>query len=328
MSRSLIRQMSTALALALAVLEQAPALAQSERILKYVVPFPAGGGGDVVARTMQVALEAELGHKVIVENRAGAGGIVGTTQVGKAAPDGNTVVLGIGSTFGTAPAYYEKLPYDVKKDFTPISLVGTLPLILTVRSDLPAQNAQDVVKLAKAKPGVVSFASLGDGSAHRLAAELMQLETQTKMLHVPYKGTGPALIDLAGGQVDTMFVDYSSSASLVQGKKLRLVGVAGPKRMADLPDVPTLAEQGVPVESLGWFAIYAPNGLPAAETARLNRAFAKVIGSDAFRKRFAEMGGVAQASSPDELRAFTDAQVAKWAKVIERAGIARDATNF
>ena len=156
----------------------------------------------------------------------------------------------------------------------------------------------------------------------------MQLETNTKMLHVPYKGTGPALIDLAGGQVDTMFVDYSSSASLVQGKKLRLVGVAGPKRVADLPDVPTLAEQGVAVESLAWFAVYAPKGLPAAETARLNRAFVKVIGSEAFRKRFAELGGVAEPSTPEELRAFTDAQVAKWSKVIERAGIPRDGSSF
>ncbi|MGH6627427.1 MAG: Bug family tripartite tricarboxylate transporter substrate binding protein [Burkholderiaceae bacterium] len=325
---SFSRIKKVAAVLALAVMAQAPALAQSERMLKFIVPFPAGGGGDVIARSMQVALEAELGQKVIIENKVGAGGIIGTSQAAKAAPDGNTVVFGIGSTFGTAPAYYEKLPYDVKRDFTPISLIGTMPLILTVRADLPAKNAQEVVKLAKAKADALSFASLGDGSAHRLAAELLQLETGTKMLHVPYKGTGPALIDLAGGQVDTMFVDFSSSSALVHGGKLRLVGVAGPRRLPDQPDVPTLAEQGVPVEALAWFAIYAPKGLPASETARLNQAFGKVIRSAQFKKRFAELGGVAETSTPDGLRAFTDAQVAKWRTVIERAGIARDSSSF
>ncbi|WP_418320122.1 Bug family tripartite tricarboxylate transporter substrate binding protein [Piscinibacter sakaiensis] len=314
--------------LALALAAHGGAWAQADRMLKFVVPFPAGGGGDRIARTMQPALEAELQQTVIIENKSGAGGFIGTAHVARAAPDSNTVVFGIGSTFGTAPAYFEHLPYDVRADFTPITLIGTQPLMLTVRADLPARNLQELIKLAKSKPGGLTFASLGDGSAHRLAAELLQLETQTKMLHVPYKGTGPALIDIAGGTVDMMFVDYSSSAPLVQAKKLRILGAAGPQRVPTLPDVPTLSEQGVPVDALAWFAVYAPKGLPAAEMARLNRAFVKAIRSEEFQKRFAELGGTPDGSSPEQLKTFAESQVVKWAQVMQRAGIARDKTNF
>src|SRR5258707_8409964 len=240
-----------------------PARAQDypNQTLKIVVPFTAGGGVDVVARIIAPKLGEELGQSVIIENRGGAGGMLGAAAVAQSPPDGYTLLLGTGSTHGTNSSVYSKLGYDPVRDFVPVVLVSTSPLLLVVRPSLPAKSVSELIALARSRPGQLSFGSYGTGSINHLGAELFNSMARIQTNHVPYRGSEPALTDLIGGRLDFTFDGVSTSLGYVQAGTIKLLGVAAPTRSPVLPDEPTIAESGLPgFDTMVWFGLFAPAG--------------------------------------------------------------------
>jgi tripartite-type tricarboxylate transporter receptor subunit TctC len=288
--------------------------------VRLVVAYPPGGAVDFVARLLAEKLTASLGQTVIVENKAGAGGLVGSEQVVKAAPDGYTLLLGTVSSHAIAPSVYRKMPYDPVADFAPVSLVALTPYIITVNPDVPARTLAELIALAKSKPDALNFGSSGNGTTPHLAGELFNTMAGTKIHHVPYKGSAPMVTDLLGGQVQVAF-DNTVIPNIRAGK-LRGLAVTGPARLAAVPDIPTAAEAGLPgYEAVGWMGLYAPKGTPAPIVARLATDTAKAMAAPDVREKLNGMGFQAKTDSPAAFDAYLRSETAKWAKAAKDANV-------
>jgi len=302
-----------------------PALAQEKwpsKPINYVVPFAAGGTTDVLGRLIGQRLSTALGQPVVIENRAGAGGNIGSDYVAKAAPDGYTLVGGTISSHAINVSLYPKMPYDPVKQFQPVALIGTLPNVLVVNADSPWKSVQDVIAAARVPGTQVSFGSSGNGTSQHLAGELFAKLANVKLLHVPYKGSSPAMQALLGKQVDLVFENSVAAMPLIQSGKLRALATTGGKRAAELPDVPTLAEAGLKgYEIVSWQAIFAPAGTPMPIVDRLAAEIGKIIADPAVRTRLAQMGIEPSGAGPAELGAFQRSEVAKWAQLVKSADI-------
>lgn len=312
------------LAIAAAALALLPSFAGAQefpsRPVKLVVAYPPGGAVDQVARMLAEKLSASLGQPVVVDNRAGAGGLVGSDAVAKAPNDGYTLLLGTVSSHAIAPAVYRKMPYDPVADFAAISLVALTPYIITVNPGVPARTLPELIALAKAKPDGLNFGSSGTGTTPHLAGELFNTMAGTKIAHIPYKGSAPMLTDLLGGQVQVAF-DNTVIPS-IKGGKLRGLAVTGPARLAAVPDIPTAAEAGLPgYEAVGWMGLYAPKGTPAPIVARLAAETGKAMAAGDVRDKLNGMGFQGKTDSPAAFDAYLRAETAKWAKVARDANV-------
>ena len=289
--------------------------------IRLVVPFPAGGTTDILARDVAKKLTDTLGQSVVVDNRPGAGGNIGADLVAKAPPDGYTLLMGTVGTHAINPSLYAKMPYDHIKDFVPVVLVAGVPNVLVVNPSVPVNSVADLIKLAKSKPGAINFASSGSGTSIHLSGELFKTMTGVDMTHVPYKGSSPALTDLMGGQVQIMFDNLPSSLALIKSGKLRAVAVTSLKRAPALPDVPTVSESGVPgFEASSWFGILAPAGTPAPIVAKLNAEVNKWLQSPEGKEQLLAQGAEVAGGPPEQFVAHIRAETDKWAKVVKASG--------
>ena len=288
--------------------------------IKIVVPFPAGGTVDFFARVVSTKLTESLGQPVLVENRAGAGGNIAVEAVAKSAPDGYTLLMG-SEIVAINTSLYNKLAYDPIKDLAPITLVGTVPNILIVHPSLPVNSVKDLIALAAKSPGKISFASTGQGTSSHLSSELFKLMTNVDMLHVPYKGGPPAVADLIGGQVNVMFINMPTGITHVRTGKARILAVSSMRRVAQLPDVPTVDQAGVKgYETSAWSGLYAPTGTPPEVIAKINAEVVKILKIPAVREQLAGQGAEAVGDTPEEFLRFTKEEIAKWAKIIKISG--------
>lgn len=290
--------------------------------ISYIVPFAAGGTTDVLGRLIASKLGPALGTVVVVENRPGAGGNIGSDFVAKAAPDGHTLVGGTISSHSINTSLYSKMPYDPVKHFQPVTLIGTLPNVLVVNANSPHRSVQDVIAAAKAKPEAVNYGSSGNGTSQHLSGALFQSITGTKMVHVPYKGSAPAMQALLGGEVDLVFENILAAVPLIQSGKIRALGVTSAKRASQLPDTPALAEAGVPgYEIVSWQAVFAPAGTPQPVVQRLSTEIGKIIQDPEIKARLSALGVEPSGAGPAELGSFQKSEVAKWAQLIKSANI-------
>jgi len=300
-----------------------PAQAQTypTKPIRLVVPFPAGGTTDILARAVAQKLSETLGQQVIVDNRPGAGGNIGSELVARSAPDGYTLLMGTVGTHAINVSLYPKLPYDPVKDFTPIVLVAGVPNVLVVNPSLPARSVAELIAYAKANPGKLNFASSGSGTSIHLSGELFKVLTGVQMTHVPYKGSAPALTDLVGGQVQLMFDNLPSSLAFIKAGKLRALAVTSKTRAAALPDVPTMVEAGVPdFEASSWFGILAPAGTPRDIVVRINAEVAKWLATPDAREKLAGQGAIAAGGAPEDFARHIASETAKWARVVKASG--------
>lgn len=294
--------------------------AYPDRPIKLVVPFPAGGPTDIVARPLALELGKALGESVVVENRGGAGGSIAADLVAKSSPDGYTLLMGTVGTNAINGALYSKLPYDVVKDFTPVSLVASSPVVLVVNPKAPWRTLADYIAAARAKPGTVPFGSAGAGTPGHLTAEMFATAAHLKLQHVPYKGSAPAINDLLGFQIPSMFDPLQSQIAHIKAGSLRALAVSGTSRSPVLPDVPTFAESGVKgVESRAWWAIFGPANLPADVTARLRTAIDRILKSPQFHDELAAIG-VQTNTEGVPLPQFQRKEVARWQKAVRESG--------
>ena len=316
---------AAALLAAIALVATTPAAAQGAsyptKPVRLVVPFPAGGTTDILARAVAQKLSETWGQQVIVDNRPGAGGNIGSELVAKAPPDGYTLLMGTVGTHAINPSLYAKMPYNHVKDFTPVILVAGVPNVLVVNPSLPVNSVQELIAYGKANPNKLNFASSGNGTSIHLSGELFKTMTGVQMTHVPYKGSAPALTDLIGGQVQLMFDNPPSSLQFIKAGKLRALAVTSLARSQALPDVPTLAESGLPgFEASSWFGVLAPAGTPADIVAKLNGAVAAWLASPAAKEHLAAQGAIAAGGSPDAFVKHIADESAKWAKVVKASG--------
>jgi len=318
--RQCIRSLATAALTMVAVC--AMAQAYPNKPIRLVVPFPPAGNVDLSARIIGPELARELGQPIVVENRAGAGGTLGLDAVAKSAPDGYT--LGIASPVNhlAAPSLYPKLPYDSIKDFSPVSLIASVPMVLVVGPSSPVKNVQELIALAKSRQGAMTMASAGGGSGNHIVGELFQEATGTKLVHVPYKGSAPANNDLAGGHVDLHFDQLSSVLTLVQGGRLRALAVTTARRSSLLPNVPTLAESGVAnFDFSTTLGLVLPGGATPDLVKKLNTALVAVLQRPAVREQFSRMGAETRASTPNEYADFIRSEIARTARIVRDAKI-------
>jgi tripartite-type tricarboxylate transporter receptor subunit TctC len=303
----------------------AQAQAWPSKPVTLVVPFPPGGTTDVLARALAEKLTASLGQTVIVESKPGAGATLGADFVAKSKPDGYTLLLAHSNSNSVAPALYPKLPYHIVSDFTPIIPVANTPLLLTVHPSVAAKDVKEFVALAKSKPGGLRFASSGGGSAQHLAAERFQLATGTQMTHIPYKGSGQAIIDLLSGQVELNFESPPNVMAHAKAGKLRLLAITSNKRSPLLPDVPTMAEAGVKnAEMLQWFAVMGPAKMPADITRRLNTEIAAILKLPDVAGKIHEQGGEIMGGSSEDFAKFIATDSAAFARLVKEANIKLD----
>nr|WP_094815746.1 tripartite tricarboxylate transporter substrate binding protein [Bordetella genomosp. 12] len=320
-----LRRLGAALALGACLIGGAQA-AYPDHPVTLVVPFPPGGPTDAMARRLAEGLKDQLGQTVVVENRGGAGGNIGAEYVARAKPDGYTLLFGTSGPLAINVSLYKNQGYDPRTSFTPIVRIGHLPNILVVHPSVPAHNEQELIAYARSHPEQLSYASSGNGASSHLAGVLFNNMAQTRILHVPYKGTGPALNDLVGGQVSMSFTDILTALPFVQSGKLRPIGLASAERSASLPDLPTLAEQGLPGYDVSvFFGIVAPKGTPPEIVDKLNKAFINTLDSAAVNETLTRQGIVpAKERSPQALQTFINEEVDKWGKVIHEANISID----
>lgn len=316
-----------ALALAAAALLPSLAAAQSfpTKPIRIVVPFPPGGSTDLLARRIGEKLAAVWAQPVVVDNRAGAGGTLGADYVAKSAPDGYTLLMGVTGSNAIANALYPKLPYDVVKDFAPVSLVVSSPLVLVRNPSFAPKTVQELVAAAKAKPGSISYGSPGNGTSMHLTGEMFKLSTKVSMLHIPYRGSAGALSDLMGGQIDTMFGDFLVVWPQLEAGKLQPIAVTSKTRHKMLPNVPTIAESGYPgFEALSWQGLFAPAATPPAIVEQLNREVNKALASADIQEYFGSRGFTLGGSSATEFKAFVKVEADKWAKIVQASGAKPD----
>jgi tripartite-type tricarboxylate transporter receptor subunit TctC len=292
------------------------------RSIRMIVPYAVGGSTDATARLVAKSLTARLGQQVVVENRAGAGGSLGHELAANAAPDGYTLLFSAAGPLTVTPHTYAKLGYDPVKGFTPIVLVATQPLLLVVNPGVAVKSVDDLVKAAREQPGKLSYGSFGNGSAAHLAGEHFKSLAKVDMVHVPYKGSGPALVDLVSGQIDLMFDVFSTAAPLAKTGKLRPIAITSAARSPQFPDVPTMQEAGiVGFEAGTWFGVLAPAGTPAAIIDRLSQAVNASLTEPELRDTLASQGAEVRGGSPGEFADFFAAEYEKWGKVVKAAGI-------
>ena len=299
-------------------------LAQSfpNKPIRIVVPFPAGGPIDMTTRPLAQKMSDGLGVPVVIDNRGGANGNIGAENVAKSPVDGYSMVVGAGGGFAIGPHLYKKLSFDVFKDFTPVSLFVTLPQLLVVHPLLPVKTVKELATLAKAKPDQLSFGSSGYGSTPHLAMELLMRAADIKMTHVPYKGMGPATMDLMGGQLQLTFADMPVLLQQVKAGKLRPLAVGTPKRSANLPDVPSMSEAGFPkVEAYNWYGLFAPAGTPKDIVARLNAETVKAMNNPEMKTFVQSVGTEAAAGTPEQLGALHKREFDKWGAVVKAIGV-------
>lgn len=292
------------------------------RPIQLVVPVPPGGAADFIARTVGAKLADSLGQSVVISNRGGAGGTIASAGVAKADPDGYTLLLNSITTHGIGPHLYASLPYDPAKDFLPIILLAKLPLIMTVNASVPATSVQEVIALAKAQPGQLAFASSGNGGAPHLAGELFRRLTGTDLLHVPYRGSGPAVIDLVAGRIAIMFDAVPSLLPFITAEKVRPLAAASAERHPLLPAIPTFAELGFSGMDISlWYGIAAPAGTPKSIVEKLNAALAKSLELPEIQESFAKQGAQVAGGTSEQYDAFIRAESARWRDVVKQAGI-------
>jgi tripartite-type tricarboxylate transporter receptor subunit TctC len=310
---------------ATAALALTPGLARAQaypsRPVRLIVPYSAGGGADTTARLIAPKLQEALGQTIVVENKPGAGGMIGDEIVAKAAPDGHTLLIGA-FAHAVNPSLFPKMPFRTPGDFAPVSLLVTVPELMVITPSHPAKTVAELVALAKAQPGKLSYASSGNGSAQHLAAELFKMRTGTDIQHVPYKGGALAVADVAAGHVPFYFGNMSAALPQARGGRVRPLAVTSAARSPAAPEVPTLAEAGVPdCEISEWNALIAPAGTPPAVIARLHLEIARIMRLEEIKAKFADLGADAIGSTPEELAAFLRAEMAKWAEVVKAANI-------
>jgi tripartite-type tricarboxylate transporter receptor subunit TctC len=292
--------------------------------VRVIAPFPPGGGTDIFARAVAQKLSGALGQQVVVENRSGAGGMIGSELAARAAPDGYTLLLTSSSTHAIGPHLVRKPPYDPLRDFAPIILIASAPNVLVVHPSVPARTVKELVALAKARPGEINFASNGTGTLSHLTAELFKLQTGISMVHVPYKGGPPAVIDLVAGHVSGLFAAFPTVSGQMRAGKLRAVAVTSAKRLDAERDIPTVAETLPGFESSQWWGMFAPAGTSAEIVDRLNGEVLKILGDAEVRSRFAADAAQAAGGSAREFAAFLTADYEKWGKVVKASGIRAD----
>jgi len=291
------------------------------KLVKIVVPFAAGGSTDLLTRSVAQQLNEAWKRPIVVENRAGGGGIVGSEYVVKSPPDGYVLLLGTNTTHAAAATLYAKLPYDLRRDFAPITEIASIPLILSVHPSIPVKSVKELVALAKAQPGQLNFGG-GTGAAAHMAMALFESMAKIDMVHVPYKGSGPAMIDLLGGHLSLGFDAVMTTLPYAQTGKLRMLAVSSLKRSAVAPQVPTMAESGYPgYEAILWFGLFAPAGTPADIVKKINEETGRSVATPRMRELLASQGLEIVASSPAEFTARVDREIVKWRKVILDAGI-------
>jgi tripartite-type tricarboxylate transporter receptor subunit TctC len=300
-----------------------PAMAAwPERPIRLIVAFPPGGGTDIVARLLAPALSQRLGQPITIDNRGGAGGNIGTYAAAHAAPDGYTLLMGNIAPNAINASTFKHLPYDPEKDFAPISLVAVTPNILVVNPSVPARSVPDLVALARAQPGALNFPSAGRGTSSHLAGELFNTMAGVQMVHVPYKGGGPAFTDLLGGQVQLFFATMPAAMPFVKAGKLRPLAVTSSQRSATLPDLPTIAESGLPgYSAVTWYGLLAPRGTPPEVVQRVSREINEILRLPATREQLVAQGFEPAGTSPSEFAGFISAEIVKWGKVVKAAGM-------
>jgi tripartite-type tricarboxylate transporter receptor subunit TctC len=302
----------------------APAQDYPRKPVRMIVPYPPGGPTDILGRIVAQNLSERLGQQVVVENKPGASGMIGADLVAKAPPDGYTL-LANASIHVINPSLYKNATYDALKDFAPVSLIAEVPLVLVVAPGLEVKSVKELIALAKSKSGKLNFASSGNAAAPHLAGEAFKIAAGVDMQHVPYKGSGPALTDLMGGQVQLMFDSLPSSISHVKSGKLRAIAVTTAKRSSALPSVPTIAESGVPGFDIStWYGIWAPAGTPTEIVSKLSGEIAKIVKLADVRERLGGLGAEPAGNSPDEFAAYCRSELAKWAKIVKASGATVD----
>jgi tripartite-type tricarboxylate transporter receptor subunit TctC len=307
-----------------AIVAAAPAFAQNypTKPIRILIAQAPGSATDVISRVVGNRLSESLGQPVVIEARPGAGGVVGTEAAARSAPDGYTLFMANNSTHGSNPAVYPKLPYDAVNDFAPIAFVASVPYVLVVDPSLPVKSVQDLTALAKKSPGKLNYASAGNGSTHQFCGELLKSMSGIDVQHVPYKGSPPAVAGLLGGEVSFMFANVADIGSQIRNAKVRPLSVTSEKRAPSLPDVPTMAEAGLPgFEILSWFGLLAPAGTPAPIVARLNAETVKVLGRSDVQAALGNQGLEVKPGTPAEFAAHIKSEIAKFTKIAKAAGI-------
>jgi len=311
---------------AAALLGPAPAIAQDaakdypNRPIKFIVPYPPAGGTDIVARTLNEQLGKVLGQPIIIDNRGGAAGNVGTDIAAKAAPDGYTILFTL-SSHTINPKLYDKLPFDAEKDFVPISLAAMIPQVLVANPSVPVSNIKELIALARAQPGKLNYASVGTGSPAHIAGELLKLKAGIDMVHVPYKGGGPAITDTLGGQVQLAFVSLPAALQHVRAGRLRAIAVTSDQRSIAAPEIPTITESGVDCVVNSWYGALAPAKTPPAIVAKLQAAFVNVLAAPEIREKLLAQGAEAKSSTSADFERLIKEELAKWEYVIREARI-------
>jgi len=292
------------------------------RPVTIVVPSTAGGGTDIIARIIGDQLSKQLGQAFVIENRPGAGSVVGTVAAANAAPDGYTLLAGLNANMAVNPSLFAKLPYDPIRDFAPVAMLADYPFVVVVSKNLPVNSIKELVVLAKSQPGQINYASAGNGTGQHLSAELFKLMTDTKLTHVPYRGAVPAYADVISGQVPVFFDNLASGLGQVKGDKVRALAVTSRERSSLLPDVPTVAESGVPTyEYHTWFGLWAPAKTPTAILEKLHAEVKKALASPTVKERIAASAGEPSAMALADIEPFVKGEIAKWAEVVKRAGV-------
>jgi len=305
-----------------AFLAAAAARAQTwpSKPIRYIVPFPPAGATDITARIMADKISGPLGQSVVVENRPGAAGNVGTEFVARSAPDGYTI-LQLTVAQSISATLYTKINYDVERDLAPAAMVALVPNVMIVHPSVPAKSVAEFIALAKAKPGKINFASSGSGTSIHMSAEMFKMLTGVNIVHIPYKGSGPALADMLGGQVDVMFDNLTSSIGHIRSGKLRALAVTTVTRYPELPELPTMQEAGVPgYEATAWFGIVVPRGTPRDAIVRINGEVNKALAQADVKEKLAQQGALARSWTPEEFGSFIHNEVVKWAKVVKASG--------
>lgn len=320
-----------ALAIALTLVLASPAAAQPTaqaypaKPVRLIIPFPAGGGADIFARLVGRKLQDQLGQTFVPDNRAGSSGIIGCEAVARSAPDGYTLLLGTTGTHSTNPAVYARLPYDSLKDFEPISNVAESPFVLLVHPSLPAKNVKQLVALAKARPGQLTYGSAGIGSSSHLGFELFNRMAGITGVHVPYKGLPPAMSDTIAGELVMTWNSITAAAPFIRNGRVTPLGIGSLKRSALMPEIPTIAESGLPGYELGsWYGLFAPAATAAPLVLRLHQEIVKALADPAMRQQFAGLGAEAVGSTPDAFKALLRKDLAKWTKVAREANVKAD----
>jgi len=301
------------------------ALAQGawpQKPIRFIVSFPPGGSSDLVARALAPRLAERLGQPLLVENRPGAGGNIGVDLVAKAPPDGHTLGLAAAGALTINPSLYPGMPFDPQKDLAPVSLLAMIPIVIVAHPSLGANSLREMLELARARPGQISFGTTGAGSSMHLAGELLEMMASVRMVHVPYKGSAPAAADLAGGQLPLAIVDLTSALPHIRAGRIRALAVTGAARAVSAPEIPTVAESGLPgFDATGWFGAVAPAGVPPAVITRLNAEIADALRAPEIRERILAGGAEPESSTPEQFAERIRSEAAGWARLIRAAGV-------